>query len=377
MRHAEGMARAERGLSLIELLVAMVLGLILIGGTLLVFSGNSRSARLNSAMTDMQESARFLLAALASDIRMSGYQGCLDINQGAATVRSRDAPSTDLRASATSGSVVISESVWSPAPPPGFVPADERPAVPGTHALVLQFADATRGRLSARMTSVGGAASPAGALHVDRNLGLGIGDLALISNCDTADLFTVSGVQVTSTEPAGTVLSHAATHNLDDELTRAYGDATTIGQTAVMRFHSLIYYVGDSGLVNDAGDPIRALYRQSHPYGDEDNPPVELVHGVENLRVAFGIRDDDGNLSYVLPTDTAYDPARVESMKVGLLMVSPDRVSEANDLRTYTLAGQTIAAASDASDGLAHAIDRRLRLALDTTVRIRNRRNGS
>lgn len=377
MKSANRALRSRAGFSVVELLVAMTLGLVLIGGTVVVFAANSRSAKLNTEMTDIQESARFLLSALSRDIRLAGYQGCLDPNQSVAKVRAKDAPTADLRRSLTSGSVVVAADDWSPAPPPGFTLPGARPAVPGTHALVLQYGEPVHARLTARMSDAAGAASTEGPLVLDRDLGLQAGDLAIIANCDTADLFKVSGVQMPAVGTPGSTLLHAATHNVGTTLTQAYGDTTTNSQTTVMRFQALVYYIGDTGLINDEGDAIRALYRRSHPYDDVTNPPVELVQGVENLRVAFGMRDADGRLEYVLATDADYDAARVETIRLGLLMTSAERVLDTNDVRTYTLAGQTIAAQSGSSNGLTHAPDRRLRLALDTTVRIRNRRNGS
>jgi len=80
------------GVSLIELLIAMTLGLILLAGMIAVFSGNKRSSELNTAMANIQENARFALSALGKDIRMAGFQGCLDSRRGRMIVKSVDAP---------------------------------------------------------------------------------------------------------------------------------------------------------------------------------------------------------------------------------------------------------------------------------------------
>lgn len=65
-----------RGFSLTELLVAMVIGLILLGGlvTLMVNSKKNYSQQDYSAR--LQENARFAMDFLSYDIRMAGFYGC-------------------------------------------------------------------------------------------------------------------------------------------------------------------------------------------------------------------------------------------------------------------------------------------------------------
>lgn len=361
----------ERGFSLVELLVAMTLGLILISSMITVFSANRRSTELNAAMANLQESARFALDAIARDVRMSGYQGCLDVNSGTITIRAKSAPTSDLRLTSTSGSVVKSASEWDPEPLPGFDEPTENPAVLGTHTLQVQFGDAETTTLASQM-SFDGAVSPNGPLELSAPIGLESGDLAIIANCDSGDLFSVSAVGAD-----GLTVDHADTVNTSGSLTRPYGDEQTIAQTRVMRFSSHIYYVGDTGRRNDSEQPIRALYRQSLPYGSSDNPPIELVEGVEDMRVAFGIRQSSGALRFVDAQDSLYAPERVESVQIGLLMSSWEAIAGQDDTSTYVLAGHSIAASDDPSAADTHPEDRRLRLAFNTTVKIRNRRNGT
>lgn len=364
-----GAASRAGGFSLVELLVAMTLGLILISSVVAVFAGNRRSAELNAAMADLQEGARFALNAIARDVRMSGFQGCLDVNSGTVTIRANDAPTTNLRATSTSGSVVTSATDWNPDPLPGFTEPTTNPAIAGTHTLQVQFGSAETSLLAAQMVDGAGFASPSGPLVLAQDIGLAAGDLAIVANCDVGDLFTVTEVSAN-----GLSVKHAASANSSGNLTRSYGDAQTIDQTRVMGLSSNVYYVGDTGETNDSGDPIHALYRQSLPYGDPANPPVELIDGVENLRIAFGIRQADDSLRYVAADDALYDPARVESLRVGILMSSWEAIANDEDSNTYTLAGQAIVASDDTSVVDRHPRDRRLRLAFNTTIKVRNRR---
>ena len=69
--------RLNRGFSLVELLIAMALGLILTLGVLEVFLATKESFVLQQRSAAMQENARFLLSRMAQDIRQAGQLGCL------------------------------------------------------------------------------------------------------------------------------------------------------------------------------------------------------------------------------------------------------------------------------------------------------------
>ena len=355
----------QTGFSLVELLVAMTLGVILIAGMLTVFSGNRRSSELNGEMANMQENARFAMNAMAKDARMGGYQGCPDINAAAARVMAQNAPAVgNIFASATTGSLVVNEAVWSPPPPPTFImPVDNTP-IPGTHVLTLQFGGPEVEPL------IGALANQNAPVIVGGNpWGADVGDMMIISNCETADLFRITAM---ATNGANISIQHnaSATGNVVQSFLAPYGrNARTV--PLVMQFHSEVYFVGDTGLTNDNGDRITALYKQSLPY---DGQPVELVQGVENMRIRFGVRANSGQLRYVAPGTPGLNPGRVESIQIGLLMTSYDHIASNDDEQTYVLAGQTITPTTGAVDGTNHAQDRRYRLAFNTTIQVRNRR---
>lgn len=67
--------KKQLGFSLIELMIAMVLGLFIIGGVLGVFISSSQSYRSNDALSAVQESGRFALEMIAHDLRNVGYKG--------------------------------------------------------------------------------------------------------------------------------------------------------------------------------------------------------------------------------------------------------------------------------------------------------------
>jgi len=371
--------RLTRGFSLIEIMIAMTVGLFLISSMIAVFAGNKRTSEVNTAMANIQESARFALDSIARDTRVSGYQGCIDINRGQIEVQSNLSPvaTTGLRATSAHASVINSDGSWTPASPLGFTPSSAFPQVPGTHALMLQFGDQRVATLNSAMLNAGTIIpNPALPVVMDRTLGemgINVGDLAIIANCDVGDLFTVTAGST------GSTLNHAAiagaNGNSNANLSVAYGLKDTLPQTFIMKLNTNIYYVGDTGVDNANGDMITALYRQSWPF-NSGNPPTELIQGVEDLRVAFGIRGAGNTLRYIPPSnDTSFDTAEIEALQVGVLMNSFDRVSQDNDTSTYELAGQPVYSKTKYPSATSvHEGDQRFRLAFNTTIKIRNRR---
>jgi type IV pilus assembly protein PilW len=68
--------RCHRGFTLIELMIAMVLGLIVIAGVTSVFLAGQQSYRTNGALADVGDSSRIAFELLARDIRQAGETGC-------------------------------------------------------------------------------------------------------------------------------------------------------------------------------------------------------------------------------------------------------------------------------------------------------------
>lgn len=68
--------RDAAGFTLIELMVAMLLGLIVIGGVISVFLANQQVYRTNAALSDVQDNTRMAFEMLAQNIREAGLLGC-------------------------------------------------------------------------------------------------------------------------------------------------------------------------------------------------------------------------------------------------------------------------------------------------------------
>lgn len=70
--------RRSRGFTLIELMVAMLLGLIVIAGAASVFVASSATYKSNQGLSEVQTNARIAFELMSRDLRQAGLNGCND-----------------------------------------------------------------------------------------------------------------------------------------------------------------------------------------------------------------------------------------------------------------------------------------------------------
>ncbi len=70
--------RSQTGLSLVELLVAMTIGLVLIGGATFVYVQSRNSFGTNETVARLQETARYAMSVIEPDVRMGGFWGLMN-----------------------------------------------------------------------------------------------------------------------------------------------------------------------------------------------------------------------------------------------------------------------------------------------------------
>lgn len=75
-RPSESASHDQSGLSLIELMIGMTLGLLILGAVLYVFAGNRASYRHQESLSVVQENGRFGIDLMAWDLRYAGNAGC-------------------------------------------------------------------------------------------------------------------------------------------------------------------------------------------------------------------------------------------------------------------------------------------------------------
>ncbi len=366
--------RANAGLSLIELMVALAISAILLFGLSQIFVGSKNVYRLQEGMSRVQENARFVLQYLEANVRMAGYMGCG--NDADLTTKSGSPPAflNHLKPlSSGIGVVPIQQDLLTSAerfqrpieayaytgggfdgldPAPGgagnwqpnlstpedlglFGTPDATP-IKGSDVLVLRLVSADSTAM------IGDFNMAAGTFRVADPSLVKVGNIYAITNCANARIFKASAVDVGS----GLVTANATDNKL--RLTTD-NSSTWTGSYANMQFnqsgaglnaevHPADYLVLFVGLRN--GTPVlKAL----------TGPPgalvaQEIADGVEAMKVEFGVDTDaDGNVDKYVPANNADADSnlvvtnktqrdiawrKVLSVRIALLVRSADLASE-------------------------------------------------
>lgn len=68
----------QTGMTLLEIMIALLIGVFLLGGVLQIFIGSKQTFRMQENLGRLQENARFAMDFLSKDIRMVDYKECID-----------------------------------------------------------------------------------------------------------------------------------------------------------------------------------------------------------------------------------------------------------------------------------------------------------
>lgn len=377
-------ARRCAGLSLVELLIAMVLGLTLAAGVAQVYVGNNQTQRDQEAHMRMQENGRFAIHFLSQEVRMAGYLGCLSEIESADINNTLDPAATPPTFQPDMG-IQGWEAAHGSGTAPGviFNSVDNR-AVESTSSgnwsttggNVLDTMDAMPGSDIIRVwnTSGGGATindiSPGAAMTVVNStiVDLQDGDILLLSDCERADWAQACNVQaVGGGASINSVLSGGCVPGNDV----SQGLGTTDGGELV-KLQGTMFYVSKRG--GDATNPP-ALFRRQLNGQAGLGTPEELVEGIESIQILYGLNVDNDSQRSVdawVTADQVTDWGRVISARISVLVQSiEDNLAPAS--QPYRFNG--VLYDGTAGNG-ALPEDRRYRRVFTTTITLRNRAVG-
>lgn len=319
-----------QGLTLVELMIAMTLGMLIIVAIGYAYLGTRTSFRQQDALGRMQENARFVFEMLTNDIRLAGFAGSL-CGQAESEIALQAGWDEDLWNRGIFKNPLLGYEDASATAPD--VSAD----VYKGDALAILHADGTKDYV----VTVG----PAG------------GGITFAGDAPDNGDVVVTGCGNAKPRQA---FAFDGSNNLTTALA---------AQSRIMPLAASLYYIR----LNSADPAQPALYRRNGA-GASD----EMVEGVEDMQVTYGVdtsnpatcSDNDGGVdSYVtadnveatVPCGTAAeDWKKVLSVRVTLVMRSvEDGIATESSTFTY-------------EDGTT-VTDRRLRKTFTTTIAVRNR----
>ncbi|MEE9398302.1 MAG: PilW family protein [Methylococcales bacterium] len=343
-------ARQQRGLSLVELMVAIVVGSLLLLGVMEIFLGSKQTYRTIDNLSRMQENSRFSIDLLSHDIRIGGFAGCAGIASVSPNMIASNPPSgpglTGGRAVAgydgTSGAIDIDGDGSTGG-------ANDITVRANTDVLVMSSAGSCSAQLASDMTSRTANISVTAAQDCKWKTN----ELLMITDCEAMDIFRASDVVSGSPISIVHAISDADSNivNSDVRLTKAYEK-----NAVVFSYTDATYFIRDNN-----GEPT--LYQTVNGQTDP------LISGVENMQIRYGIDNNGDNSTDIYQTATAIGGpnsnnwASVISVEVNLLLRTMGQQGNTltSEAQTYQYNGATVT-----------ATDNRIRRVVSKIITLRN-----
>jgi len=337
----------QQGLSLVELMIAITIGLVLMAGVVQMFLSSKTVFTTQQGMSRIQETGRLAIDFLARDIRQAGFMGCSYYTEwslnstlnNTADFGSDFGYETSLRA--YESNALPAGMVLNPAPRAG---TQVIAVYTANEASVAVTQDNSADNVYVQLTTPAGAGCPSGICD---------GDIVAVADCDKAMVFQASEVSV---QGSNVVIAHAEGSNPGNQRTSWGGDAENMiemfGKGAeLFKLSTIVYYIADGP------QGVPGLYQKV-----AQEQAYQLLQGVENINLSIGL-DTNGDRvadNYVAHTAVS-NWAQVVSARLDVLVQTPDD-NVSSEAQTYEFAGTTI-----------DATDRRIRQVFSTTIGIRSR----
>lgn len=356
----------HHGFTVIELLIALALGLLVVAGIIQLFVGNSRTYEIVHAQSRLQENARFAFEFVSRAARSAGYFGCAPEDANVARQLTGNWPvipeynmteAVDGWESNGDGTFVPDDLTTLPRSEGGVnvnvhidgTGIDRAELADAADILVFRAMERPATRLAATLqpTADPVVSTPGGAPA------FAVNDVVLIADCEQASLFRVTGISTTADETtlqwstaasAKPAYDNAAniTTPLNDVipatmslLGRSYGREASVG-----RMEATFFFIAESTQADDRGNPVNALWRKVG-----NAAPVELVQGVEDMQLLYGVdstADDVANVNQYQTIDNVADVNDIVAIQVTLTVSSVDPLTELNNQRMQRTFSKTV-----------------------------------
>ena len=315
-------ARQQRGLSLVELLVAIAIGAVLIFGATQAYVDSRNAYTVNESVSRMQETARYAMSVLEPDIRMANYWGLL---KGAEPITNK-ASKTDAVATFAGSAATMCGNNYG---------VDLENGIEGTDASYPPSVQTT--------------------CQPFRNNRMPTSDTITVrraSRIPSASPTAVGPLRVCSTHTNGTLATSSTPALCAAALTADPNDPIALISDLIVN----LYYVdNDSEGAGTTGNGIPSLRRQWLNPANNSFVDQEIIRNVEDLQVQFGVDRTGGfgtgrgaatqyleagtDLTNLLNSPTK--PAQIVSVRIWLLVRADAPEVGFTDTRVYTYGSRT------------------------------------
>ena len=336
----------QQGLSLVELMISVVIGMFLVAVMGSVSLGSKTTFTAQDSVSHLQDSGRFAMDTMARDLRMSGFRGCMSQVRGTPLTNTLNTPTALLYnfAEPVWGSRNTG-SAWTPvltSPVSGLSP------LPAGDVLVVRRPAGVGWALTAQM------ATGTSAMSVSATPDISKGDLLLAADCAGAVV-----LQATNDTPGllGSVAHLTGVAGISPGMSSPDLGRAMAHDAVLWRMQTVIYYLAAS--TRRSGQV--SLWSYTSPSYDGNASAVELVTGVERMAITYGV---DTNADYAADrfqnAALVADWTQVVSARIDLLL-SGNADNTVTKTQPYLWGGDTVV-----------PTDKKLRTTLSVAVSLRN-----
>ncbi|TPQ28156.1 hypothetical protein C2U68_05985 [Methylomonas koyamae] len=379
--HLPSASRTMSGVTLIELMISLTIGLVIIAAIGYVLLGSRQSFRSQDALARMQEGARTAFNIIAKDIRMTGFRGC-PVNAAAGGDINVLVNSTDwdknLIAQPLIGYEKATAAAWSafPAGVTGVVGN-----VVAGDALTILHSDNTQEYIVSAHTPTSN--PPQFTLTANHDIKQGQILIAAKANCSRIAVFQNtkectynsngncghSLIQHNAVTPCSSGNSRKGLGNPIGSCPDGTSDTFDAG-SRIFRLSATTYHIR----LNSSNEP--SLYRQvlSTSGGAPTNTAEELIEGVQDMQISYAVdTGTDGAVDAYVTATNVTDWSKVLGIRVSLLMVSrQDEQGLTSSPQQYAIDTNADGDVADTGETVTPS-DYLLRKVFTTTIAIKNR----
>ncbi len=348
---------ANRGLALIELMVALVLALLLSSVAIQVYITNKTTYQMTESLSRIQENGRFTIEFLTKEIRMAGLVGC----QATSVANSINDTTGNWKYDFDDSVLGFEGGVST------FPSEISGSVITGSDAINISRGDDTDFYIDNHVAA-------SATINLTDNHDIQKGEILMIVDCldQQAGIFqqteanTSLGISIVK-HSTGAVTPGNCTiklkGNFDCTDLSSAVEANYDEDSKLLRMKNSIFYIAN-GRNNSAGDAIPSLYHAfvTQTGGSVSVTTEELIEGIENFQVLYGIDTDataDGIANRYQTADNVSDWTKVASVRVFVLARSIESVS--GGVKPYTFMGTAIT-----------PTDNYLRRQFTATIQVRN-----
>jgi type IV pilus assembly protein PilW len=307
----------NKGFSIVELMIAMVLTLMILGGLFSIFISNKQSFELQKGLSMIQQNSRFVIDALQKDVQNAGYVGCYSLgNMATKNALNVDPPPFENDYSQAIIGYEGTGSGW--APNATDLPSDVRNmASKDSDIMVVRYSDE-----DSNLPLVKSMPNTSATIFVKEKLAnppIKDGDIVLITDCQKGAIFQITNY----TNSSGGVQHNTGKSVSPGNKTKLLADSGSFSTDAMLvKLETVIYFVAPSSDENIRDESVNSLWKK---VGTAD--PIELVQGVSEFNLRYGEdKDNDGIPNrYALANDVT-DFANVSSVSLDLVVNSVNKI---------------------------------------------------